>query len=345
MSEEASSSAAAYTPEHTQHASFAQTTPSPAQVAEQRKTNRQLFNRKRGDLLDDVLKNLDMLIYAELSAVYYMEYIHQNVPPAGYTLTTCSCSFIRFVLRGLVQFILLTPKPTSFPEPPFKKPYIGFIFGSNILCILLHILYAAPTGSEATRGYLHGGLAMDFIGQKGPSSKIHLVLLDILVVLLQLVHLSAHFTRLRLKDNAVSVTTTTGRQYAAQATGQNHDAEERGVRRSGEQQDVEMQALNPSGAAVEVEQPASEETVERNEDLLASTSARTDAHIFNAFNSGQIVLADLDIIATVKEQFWAYATTTTEASPSMIDMRRNIIGQLIRWRAGAVPGRPAERIV
>ena len=44
-----------------------------AQLAEKRKKNRQLFNRKRGELLDDLTQNLDILVYAELSAVYYME--------------------------------------------------------------------------------------------------------------------------------------------------------------------------------------------------------------------------------------------------------------------------------
>ena len=43
------------------------------QLAEKRKKNRQMFNRKRGELLDDLTRNLDILIYAELSAVYYME--------------------------------------------------------------------------------------------------------------------------------------------------------------------------------------------------------------------------------------------------------------------------------
>jgi hypothetical protein len=45
----------------------------PAEVAERRKKNRENFNRRRGDLLDDLLRNLDVLIYAELSTIYYME--------------------------------------------------------------------------------------------------------------------------------------------------------------------------------------------------------------------------------------------------------------------------------
>lgn len=36
--------------------------------------NKATFNKKRDAFLQDLLRNLDLLIYAELSAVYYMEY-------------------------------------------------------------------------------------------------------------------------------------------------------------------------------------------------------------------------------------------------------------------------------
>ena len=74
MSDEASSSAAAYTPDIPQDGPRPEAAPTAAQLAERKKKNRQLFNRKRGDLLDDVIRNLDILLYAELSAIYYMEY-------------------------------------------------------------------------------------------------------------------------------------------------------------------------------------------------------------------------------------------------------------------------------
>lgn len=47
--------------------------PTAAQVAKRRKENREMFNKKRGQLLDDLIYNLDILVYAELSAIYYME--------------------------------------------------------------------------------------------------------------------------------------------------------------------------------------------------------------------------------------------------------------------------------
>lgn len=41
---------------------------------DRRQRNRLLFNKKREHFLKDYLRNLDVLIYAELAAVYYMEY-------------------------------------------------------------------------------------------------------------------------------------------------------------------------------------------------------------------------------------------------------------------------------
>ena len=51
----------------------------PLSAAEKRKKNRRIFNWKRGELLDVELTNLDILVYAELSVIYYMEYF--NSPP------------------------------------------------------------------------------------------------------------------------------------------------------------------------------------------------------------------------------------------------------------------------
>ena len=44
-----------------------------AQRSDRVKRNKATFNKKRDFFLQDLLRNLDLLIYAELSAVYYME--------------------------------------------------------------------------------------------------------------------------------------------------------------------------------------------------------------------------------------------------------------------------------
>lgn len=184
---------------------------------------------------------------------------------------------------------------------------------------------------------------MDFIGQKGPSSKIHLVLLDLLVVFLQIIQLSVYILRQRTKQSpGIAVSTSTGNQYSAQPTsaGQTVDDEERGVRHSAEQSEregIEMQTLNASGAAADPIGDSNENSSPEREALLASTSMPSDARIFDAFNSGQIVLGDFDLLRTVKEQFLAYqkAPRDTNAAEANRLMRERLAARMLRWRFDA----------
>ena len=46
-----------------------------AEIADRRRRNRENFNKRRGELLDDLIRSIDLLVFAELSAIYYMEYV------------------------------------------------------------------------------------------------------------------------------------------------------------------------------------------------------------------------------------------------------------------------------
>jgi hypothetical protein len=62
--------------------------PTAAQVEERRKNNRDMFNKKRVHLLDDLIYNLDLLVYAQLSAIYYMESVLKEILHNQDTLLT-----------------------------------------------------------------------------------------------------------------------------------------------------------------------------------------------------------------------------------------------------------------
>ncbi len=295
--------------------------PTAAELAERRKKNRQMFNRKRGDLLDDLVRNLDILVYAELSTIYYMD-----------------CSFLRFLFRAFVQFMFLTLKQPPFPEQPGNRPVIAPLITSNLICLLVHFFSSAPEAGEATRGYLHGGLAMDFIGQKGPTSKVHLIILDMLVVALQLTHMAAMMARKRSRDAASIPTppavgsTPQPVSSAPPASVQQQDieSEERGVHRADLGTDIEMQTLNASGSAAP-EPSATSDT------LAATTAPRSDAHIFDAFNSGQIVLADLEIWKHIKEKWHMVKDMRVNAETSQSqasNLRAELAGRFLRLRIG-----------
>ena len=125
----------------------------------------------------------------------------------------------------MVQAVYLMPKPKGFPEQNVPQPYVGGVLGTNILCVLFHLLNSAPEAGEATRGYLHGSLLLDFVGQQGPTSKTRLLLLDVIVLLLQLLALAvmSEKSELEAKKDGDSLSTA-----HSDANNQDHDAEERG---------------------------------------------------------------------------------------------------------------------
>lgn len=241
-----------------------------------------------------------------------------------------SCYFFRLLLRAIVQFISLTPKPLNLRGISRPEPSVGAIIGTNLLCLLLHVFGKAPAAGEATRFYLHGGLALDFIGQKGPTSKLMLVLLDLLVVALQLVHLSAIIARQKLKDGDAAPSAV-----AQPMAAQDLDSEERGVRRSielqhrGVQESIELQSLNTAGRAAE---PAreSDEDEERRNAALESTAPRSDEFLFDAFKNGQIVLADLNPLKTAQEQIIEFQDMPLETRRGFINAQLN--ARMSEWR-------------
>ena len=239
--------------------------------------------------------------------------------------------------------MFLTPKPAVLPDHPADKPIIGPLFGSNIICFLLHLLTTPPTAGEATRGYLHGGLAMDFIGQAGPMIKIHLLLLDLLLVSLQVTHMAASMVRKRLRDaSSFTLAAASNLQPTTSATSglqQDLDSEERGVHRADEAQDIEMQNLNPTGTAAPATSapPSLDESSERDS-LVATTAPRNDAHIFDAFNSGQIVVADLDLWKCIREQVQLIknyrADAQSSSSSTTQTLRAEFANRMLRMRIG-----------
>lgn len=60
---------------HPQQASLLPQRLSASQIELRRKKNRQNFNKRRAHLLEDLIRNLDVVVYCELGVGYYMEYV------------------------------------------------------------------------------------------------------------------------------------------------------------------------------------------------------------------------------------------------------------------------------
>ncbi|KAF5851077.1 hypothetical protein GGP41_010683 [Bipolaris sorokiniana] len=143
-------------------------------AAEEREREKQVqqrrmdAKRKRIQMLGELLRDLDMVVYLELITLYHLD-----------------CSFFWLAFKAFIHGTLLTPIPdtVTVTRPPDEpKPFLPLLLFSFGVNFLLHLTYPAPAAGEDTRGYLHGGLMIDFIGQQGPTSKWKLGALDICIL-------------------------------------------------------------------------------------------------------------------------------------------------------------------
>lgn len=181
------------------------------------------------------------------------------------------------------------------------------LLGTNILCIFLHLFLAPSRSTEEMRGYLHGGIIIDLIGQKGPSSKLKLVVLDLLVLILQAILFTIHLDREKLDK----FLTAYGKKTADGQTPpppQDYDAEERGVLRDpvAGLEGIEMQSLGSTGAASRprtLEFAAGANEQDEREELLAEPANREpDDSPLDIFWSGTAVIGEFSVLDTLRSQ-------------------------------------------
>ncbi len=205
------------------------------------------------------------------------------------------------------------------PDEP--RPFLPVVAGLFAVNFLLHVLYPAPVAGEDTRGYLHGGLMIDFIGQQGPTSKWKLGGLDLCVLVLQMIMVSTHVKRRDLRKQLAQLTageapsgggadvatseaagdsiTTTSNENTAR--GQDADDEERGVLRR-------TDTLSDLGA-----------DPEEGDSLLQSTQQSGHVDALDILTSGQCVILSAGIVDTMlreNENYRLFRQTRTGGSLS-----------------------------
>ncbi|EPS27001.1 hypothetical protein PDE_01942 [Penicillium oxalicum 114-2] len=254
--------------------------------------------------IDRALRDLDILIYCQLSALYYMD-----------------CSLILLALRAIVQLIFFTPKAPPF-DPTRNQPFIGAIFASNIFCMLFHGFLIRPEVGEFTRGYQHGGLFIDFIGQK-PVPTFRLLVFDVLILLVDLIMLALIIERVKIVGSrsllaslSAGNTATANADASAEtapADTQNHDAEERGVRNSDDTAAIDSSstdhATTHSGPSDGVDDEAFDERTSLLADpgIAGNGSPQRGGHPLDLFASGQSIIMEMGIFSTIREQ-WQHTT-------------------------------------
>ncbi|KAL8950751.1 MAG: hypothetical protein Q9222_003225 [Ikaeria aurantiellina] len=250
-----------------------------------------IVKKHKARFLAHFIRQLDVLIYLQLSVLYYMD-----------------CSFLSFLARAMNQAFYFTPKPPGMnPVIVGNRPQIVIIFGLNLLSMFFHSIYIPPTAGEAMRGYLHGGILIDFVGQKSPVPRARLIMSDLLVLSLQLVVLSVTLEKNKLGDPlALSAEGIQSRDEGAQT----HDLEEQGIRSSEGAEGMELRSLQlPSEAQMDGDEDReSDEQLGRSEEVAS-------VHSEDVVYSGQCVIADVPIADTIRSQ-WKQSSTEQTVNPS-----------------------------
>ncbi len=235
---------------------------------------------KHLELLENLLRSLDALIYIELSALYYID-----------------SSFSLLVLRTLVQLFFLTERPPGLPAPP-TRPALGVVVGSYLLCTILHLVNARPEAGEASHFYLHGSIIIDFVGQLGPTSKWRLFCMDTLVLALQFGQLALGIEKRRIQ--------AAGRRTLGPV--QDLDAEEAGIIRSGDSRNEAHEGLE----GLELQELLGPGQTEHEAGRDASNS-----HVLDEFYTGNTILTRLDVVNAISSELRGTATATDSTSGAL----------------------------
>lgn len=205
----------------------------------------------------------------------------------------------------------LTPKEESFALlMPATQLHVVLILVPNLLCMALHLFGSLPTGPDYHRGYQHGGMIIDFIGQMPAAYRLYYLLADLLILSLQCLMLTIHnhreSLRVALKTFRPLLSELLLEPIAARSV-EDLDAEERGVSRHvpgmmiNETDEIELQQLGRPGDG----DGEGEGSEERNEQSGAaagdgSSDEPPRTHLSDIMSSGNAVLSEYHIIHTMR---------------------------------------------
>lgn len=184
-----------------------------------------------------------------------------------------------------------------------------------------HNFFTHPEAGEATRGYLHGGLFIDFIGEKAPVSVLRLISLDIIILFIDFIMMGLVIERVKTVALASATADRTSTSDTRDTSGrqvQDHDSEERGVLQRGlgtaltastshDGGDVESNGLGPRDSPTHT-RSSIDERLERAELLAGSpegdlSQSTRDSHALDSFFSGEAVIMDMGLISAIREQW------------------------------------------
>jgi len=215
---------------------------------------------------------------------------------------------LRFLLRAAGQYLYLTPKEETLPiVMPATRAHVFLVIVPNIICILLHIFGSMPHGHDYHRGYLHGGVFIDFVGQMPSTSRIYYVLVDIMLLILQSLMMTIHNEREKLRVTLKTfkpLHPSVAQDVAMARTIESLDAEERGLPReesSGlsveNSNDVELQSLNGDGNQVDGADRGEDPDNEARDSMGDGSSQN---HLADTLTSGNGIIGEYHVLHSMR---------------------------------------------
>jgi hypothetical protein len=256
-----------------------------------RRRNKNPGLAKKLEFFRDLHNSMEFLIFAELSALYYME-----------------CNLVLLLARFAFHFSTLSLKERAgLSYDPQNRVSYWLIMAANAFCFTWHWLQSLPQGPDFHRGYQHGGILIDFIGQKPPTSRVYYLLADLVIFVLQMlmVTISSEYfiLRSRLKPpHQQPIVISNARQPEVAAAIANHmgrdlDAEERGlppgrVMFVDEGDSIEMGPLS--------RRSRNHEEGGGQEDQGGPSRRSGNSHSADVMNSGNGILGEFNVFQSIR---------------------------------------------
>lgn len=234
--------------------------------------------------LDLLLVGLEALAFVQIAILYSVDN-----------------STISLFLRCLSQTVFVSCERGPLRTAPPLAP----VLLANAFFVLIHLISPRPKASTTTtRGYLHGSIIIDFVGELGPISKWRLLSLDALVLLLQLLMLVMALEKEKAGDSALAHTSREAHE---------DEALEAGLLRTGPQEqqdrnnDIGLQGLDRDISTAE------------EQSLNMKPLSRT--------YKGEQVLVTIDLLENMKTLMHRRPQTTGRTDQSLEDI--GLIGRVV----------------
>lgn len=131
---------------------------------------------------------------------FFLQDLRQLIKSVGFIIIGLvylrDLSMLGFAIRAFAQYSLSNPYPVSDArltlteenKQVLSKFLLVEVLFSNSFIILIHLLFGAYKKSPSPDRYLHGGMTIQFIGERLPWSRLELIIYDILILFFQVVY-------------------------------------------------------------------------------------------------------------------------------------------------------------